>query len=943
MNRFASTILLGSVLLLLLAPVTQFLTVMAVNASAETAVPVAWALGPIAVLAALGGCGGWIARRRWLAPESLVILYAMLALGVPLMNIGLARSVGLGVQSATREYVFQGTNTYRTAYTALDDRWFPKVPTRAGLAWAEAGRLLRQLRDEQAVARRVAASRRLGGQLDALAREGTALPETAGADLAVLGADEIQQLEEMDWPAGFLAESGWETRLREQKAAAAAASRAARQDLAARLQSVEEVTASYLPSVWARLDASTQARLLAARTAWEPAREQAHAAAQAALEAAAGDLGQQIAALTAEDRVSLQIALAEQRMLAIAALPEAAFLERRTEFLNRLNRLDRLTMLEKPTPGGPNEDLVSTRRGHFVDLQSAQRRLDQSLWENVTEVVRQVPWTIWAGPLLRWSVLLVAIFAFLMVLAEWLRRKWVERENLAFPLVDLVEQVLRSGTAPEVSTEDGAAAPTRRPRAAFLIGLAIGFAIIAAEGLGHYEFLPLRPLAKFDFSRDIFTSGALREIAMFVLVVSPITVGVLYLVSLELSFSIWASFLLYILVTFGAKLTAADALTDGRFTGFGDGKVFPFPAEQLLGAVMAYGLISLLAAWKTCWRPGREVMVDTYVGRPWVTAGLFLLPAVILAMGWQLGVESALLLLVLAVPTLLHTVAAARVRAETGLPGAHHAYDFTKLPMILGITGTTGARPFAAYLALVFLPLTLLFRTLPQQLENLELARRFRVPYRTLAGASALAVVVAIGAGLFTFIIGNYYLGDAWAGGDVLPAHKATAGPELASTPLWVAHFLGEAGLTSFTEPNLLRLSIVAIGFGVVVALVLLRRRFFSFPLHPVGYVVMLLSIHLNWTSRYLTSPEQVTMGSTLWGSALVAWIIKKLVVKYGGVEMFRRTRPLFIGLAVGGVLAVFAFNVVDFVASAIAAGQTSPGAFLQRFTRTVPFSPAVY
>ena len=63
------------------------------------------------------------------------------------------------------------------------------------------------------------------------------------------------------------------------------------------------------------------------------------------------------------------------------------------------------------------------------------------------------------------------------------------------------------------------------------------------------------------------------------------------------------------------------------------------------------------------------------------------------------------------------------VRAETGLPTHHTTYEFAKLPLIFGLTGFTGATVYTRFITLAFLPVTLLFRTLPQQLENLELSR----------------------------------------------------------------------------------------------------------------------------------------------------------------------------------------------------------------------------
>jgi hypothetical protein len=61
-----------------------------------------------------------------------------------------------------------------------------------------------------------------------------------------------------------------------------------------------------------------------------------------------------------------------------------------------------------------------------------------------------------------------------------------------------------------------------------------------------------------------------------------------------------------------------------------------------------------------------------------------------------------------------------------------------------------------------------------------------------------------------------------------------------------------------------------------------LRLRFVGFLLHPLGYVM---------TCSY---------GDLIWGSFLVVWLLKSLVLRYGGINLFRKTVPFFLGLAFG-------------------------------------------
>ena len=73
-------------------------------------------------------------------------------------------------------------------------------------------------------------------------------------------------------------------------------------------------------------------------------------------------------------------------------------------------------------------------------------------------------------------------------------------------------------------------------------------------------------------------------------------------------------------------------------------------------------------------------------------------------------------------------------------------------------------------------------------------------------------------------------------------------------------------------------------GFGFILACGLswLRLFFLRFPLHPLGFV-------------YGTG-----LGALLWGSALLGWAIKLLVVRYGGAGTYRQLRPFFLGMILG-------------------------------------------
>jgi hypothetical protein len=947
------TIALGLGLIAVLTPLTQFLTLMTVNADIETATPNGWAVGLVISLVLANAAFFTLARRRLVARERLVLLYAMLTIAVPLMNLGLLRPFFLTSVAVMREYLLEGSSTYRTTYDALNPDWLPVAPSAGALAWHRADRLLRLLDDPALARSRAAAHRTLAASL--APGSPPLAPATATALLAELGPDEALRLDEAlaalppgetpDW-AGLLPP----VRERLLTASTAAAAR-----LPAALGDSDERTLSWLPEVKATLDPSARHRLTQEQSRLDAAERAAREAAVADLAPRAPDLRALVSALTAADRARVRADLAAAKAASQAVLPRDELDALRHSFVYRLNREERLALI-RPTAGGeaPTENVYAITTGL---LSPGYAPADASWWRLARQVAGDIPWHLWIGPLLRWGLLFLIFFLLLMVVAEWLRRKWVEQENLAFPLVEMIDGAIRHDARLEVADDPRDPAPRRRLfYPPWVWGFAVGGALLSVEALGHHGFLDHSFGLHLDLSREVFANGPLREMSRVTLAVSPIIVGLLFLVSLEVSFSIWISFVLYTAIVWIFQVSLTEIPRDELYTGWGGGRFFPFNMEQLLGAAVAFALV---IAWKT-WRGGRPPPGDrpappappaaTYVPPRLLRIGIIVLPLLALVLLWDYGITHPGLLLVAGVVVAGVTLTTARVRAETGLPAQHATYEFAKLPLVFGLSASAGGAGYTRFIGMAFLPLTLLWRTLPQQLENLELARRHRVSYRTVAVATLVAFVAAVGLGMVSYLIFNYAFGDRFTGGMLYPGQGNISNQQLAHYPFWVAHFLGEAGLDRAEPVHPVRLLFMGIGAGVVFTLVWLRRRFLRFPLHPVGYLVMLLSLYFYYISFYPKgtaaggSLEEASERSLVWGSALVAWGVKSLLVKYGGMTLYKRAKPFFTGLIVGAVTAIFVWNSLHLAVTLTHdGGVAEAGWFAKRFLDTAPYSPRFY
>ena len=90
-------------------------------------------------------------------------------------------------------------------------------------------------------------------------------------------------------------------------------------------------------------------------------------------------------------------------------------------------------------------------------------------------------------------------------------------------------------------------------------------------------------------------------------------------------------------------------------------------------------------------------------------------------------------------------------------------------------------------------------------------------------------------------------------------------------------------------------LAFMAGGFGVTALLMFLRTRFLWWPLHPLGYVTA-----DSWGMF------------NLWSCIFVAWVIKTIILRYGGLGSYRRAVPFFLGVALGDYIVGFIWSILS-------------------------------
>ena len=70
----------------------------------------------------------------------------------------------------------------------------------------------------------------------------------------------------------------------------------------------------------------------------------------------------------------------------------------------------------------------------------------------------------------------------------------------------------------------------------------------------------------------------------------------------------------------------------------------------------------------------------------------------------------------------------------------------------------------------------------------------------------------------------------------------------------------------------------IVVGFAFCSFLAIMRIQYFWWPFHPIGY-----AISGNWAINLV------------WMPLFIAWVLKSIVLRYGGLRLYRAAVPFFL------------------------------------------------
>jgi len=485
-------------------------------------------------------------------------------------------------------------------------------------------------------------------------------------------------------------------------------------------------------------------------------------------------------------------------------------------------------------------------RGHYLGNSSFYR----------PEILR-----VWAVPILAWTGFVTLLLFVANCLNVLVRRQWADRERLTFPIIWL----------PVAMTTEGTGAPFFRNKLMWA-GFAVAGGLSLWNGIAFlYPSLPTLPIGITDFAPS-FSSKPWNAIDWFPITLYPLAIGIGFLLPLDLLFSCWFFFLFW-----RAQVVATSAL------GWDTTPRFPFIDEQGFGAIL--GLFAFLLwtgrryyaeIWRNAWSRERppersdrpaEALSDraALFGVLFGFLGLVLFCRAAGAAWWVgiafFGIYLATILVV------------TRIRAELGAP-VHDFHFMGPDNMIPRVFSAAVFKPSDMALMTFSFALTRAHRsdTMPVGLEGLQMAKQCRLEANRMFGAIMLAVALGALGAFWAFEHQAYALG-AGAKFNQGYGHAQQAFQRMGS---WM-------GGAQDAKPNGQATIAMIVGFLTTLALLALRTRYFGFPFHPIGY-----AIASSWAIHLI------------WMPLLIAWVLKGLTMRYGGLRLYRQALPFFLGLALG-------------------------------------------
>ncbi len=491
----------------------------------------------------------------------------------------------------------------------------------------------------------------------------------------------------------------------------------------------------------------------------------------------------------------------------------------------------------------------------------------------------QIPWGAWIKPLLIWTPMMAATFFVMLCMSVLLRKQWVTRERLLFPLAQVALEIT------DEAREEETPKPLFRNRL-FWIAFAIPTIFFLMRGLAFYPWFQKHLFLQPRFwelrwtTGDLFTEEPWNQFNIYFDML-----GISYLLASEIGFSFWFFFIFRRLETM-MRITAG-ARDQGLHFQYQD-----------VGGFLALFLFYL---WTARYHMRDILSKAFFMGRSvddsmepvsyrFAFWGMTLSFLFILGW-WAVAGMSLFWCAVLFAVYFIYMIVLTRIVSEAGL----FVFWLPLTPRDLLMTACSNSPAVISPKDVTLMAMAdwNLWDSASDPMPNMLQSWKITTERGLRGGHMFVVICVSMLLGMLVchvamlhsfYTVGIPNAGWWWNG--------ATRSA-MDSIVRW---------LTLPVHAELRNYGSLIQGGAITALLLYLRQRFVWWPFHPLGFV------------------GSFTLGR-YWFSIMLGWLIKVIVVQIGGVRLWRKLVPAAMGIILGNVFILFTWYIIQCIP-----GFTIPG-----------------
>ena len=488
-----------------------------------------------------------------------------------------------------------------------------------------------------------------------------------------------------------------------------------------------------------------------------------------------------------------------------------------------------------------------------------------------------VPWHAWVHPAISWLGFFAFTWMLCISLAGIMLPQWQHNERLVFPLTRILSSITET-------PEEGRLLPPILGERSFWIAAAAVFCIHILAGLQIYY---PQQIPAFRTSWNLvllFAEEPLSYLPEYMKYgrLYFVIIGVAYFMSTRVSFSICFFMVAYAVYEVLSQMYVPPF--------FGEQ-----PTAHRSGALVAM-TITILWLGRARWLQVLRCAVrpaDSDAERRDRSYVLMFIFGVLGMFSWLVwaGVQVPWAILLVGI-VFVYQLVISRIVAETGLPvvGLYpdHFRHYLKLIPVRFVNMAT-AWFTGALASLVGTTSRVSVAAMAMQSMSLDEAAEPRHQKRT-----AWFYVVLLMMGFL--ICGSVHIYNSYQHSRTLDSSPETPISSFGVYQLYeTIDYMAQQLEGQWDEPEYNVRAHMAVGAALAGVLQYVCLAFPKWPLHPVG-----LLLAYTW------------YGQTIWMSVAAGWLLRIVLVFFGGARLYRRLRPLFIGLIVGEVFAAITWFSVS-------------------------------